>query len=209
MAFASPRLVDAGIISTSGAVNNNGLFPNPTDLTKNALATPNNAQLFIERQDFTLTEILDLDVTGTGSHTNHQTISQLAAGSRVDTYFLHYDVLNTGTGSVSGVINFDRDIIGLQTRDGTLDAAHPDVGLSFVTYQTGSAFDGTFDSAADLLTISSDRRSLRFTLSVGSAVDTVRIVTTPTPEPSSLALLGLGGLGLCGWRHKRKTTIAA
>ena len=32
---------------------------------------------------------------------------------------------------------------------------------------------------------------------------------SPIPEPSSLALLGLGGLGLCGWRRKRKTTAAA
>ena len=32
---------------------------------------------------------------------------------------------------------------------------------------------------------------------------------TPIPEPSSLALLGLGGLGMIGWRRKRKMQSAA
>lgn len=28
--------------------------------------------------------------------------------------------------------------------------------------------------------------------------------TQPIPEPSTLALLGMGGLGIIGWRRKRK-----
>ena len=37
------------------------------------------------------------------------------------------------------------------------------------------------------------------------------IVVDPVPEPSTLTLLGMGGLGMCGfrWRRKRMTTLPA
>jgi hypothetical protein len=41
----------------------------------------------------------------------------------------------------------------------------------------------------------------------GNEVDAVSLVATPTPEPSTFALAGLGGLGLVGygWRKRRRT----
>lgn len=46
---------------------------------------------------------------------------------------------------------------------------------------------------------------------LGFYYDDISFSSAPVPEPSSLALLGLGSLGLigCGWKRKRKAKLAA
>ena len=45
----------------------------------------------------------------------------------------------------------------------------------------------------------------------GYGIDNLTVEASAVPEPSTLALLGMGGLGMCGyrWRRKRKAHIAA
>jgi hypothetical protein len=42
---------------------------------------------------------------------------------------------------------------------------------------------------------------------IGVVIDNVRLATAPTPEPSTFALAGLGGLGLAGYAYRRSRRV--
>jgi hypothetical protein len=203
---ATGGAADAGIISLAGQVVDGGQLVSQ-DLRKDKLVSDNLnvAHLFREQQNFQAASNVRLDVTNTGLVTapGGAVSGVLSAGTRFNSYFLHYDIFGNGFGTVTGSVTFSEAIIGLQVLDRTLDSCHAIVGQAGVTYQVNSFLDGTLDSPGqDLIRISPDRKTLSFTFAVQPQVDTLRVFTE-APEPSSALLLGMGLAGVAGARLRR------
>jgi hypothetical protein len=153
---------------------------------------------FDEVQNFTLSAPLDLNVG----------LSPIAAGTVISSYYVFFDP--GPTEEVIGTVDFDSTVLGIIT--GTSELAGSDfLAASGVNY-LNPANRGL--EAGDSVTISGAQQIL-FDTVASSPGDYVRVITvgtpgtTPTPEPSSAALMAVGVLGLAVWRSKRKGVPAA
>jgi len=74
---------------------------------------------------------------------------------------------------------------------------HAQLGVPATTYWNGT-LDGIWDSTGDQVFIDASRRTLRYTLGVALAIDSIRIITEASvvPEPATLALLTVGLLAM-------------
>jgi hypothetical protein len=190
--------LEAGIVSQSSSVS---LAPTPPANIRQGVTENNLAVLtFVERQSFPLSEALTVDISLPGMHPvagdPHFTIDTIDAATLIDSYYLHFDPIgqppNGNAVFISGFVTFDRDVLGIITKNGTLADANALIGLSSVKYPTGD-FQGVelFDEGS-YITLSDDLRTVSFGLPVGPHADNLRIVTAAVPEASSfiLALVG-------------------
>ncbi len=193
---------------------------------------------FERRVQTTASMTLDHVVTGsagTGTVNGNGSLNSgtIASGTRIDSYFLHFDPAtnNTGLADSSGSlsITFDTDIIGLamdnggivgstagldETDDGSNNAnGNVFEGPSPMTIANGGSrgFELGTGTAADRFSISSDRRTITILNIFANGIDQMRIFTVAAvPEPATFALFGAGALGmLCMLRKRRRTTAAA
>lgn len=203
--------VQASIISyTRGASSVGGfgdlLLVAPADATDDA-AFNTGIDGFNEQQFFTLTS--DLAVDG----------GLIGAGTVVNSHMLF---LNSGPGNNSQLIEhgaggnlsqvsftFDGTILGvMSTSNGSLEIASQFLGATGTLYPVanmsargmeGNPLDGLMND--DWYDFSGD--TIRLGMRVTEPGDWIRVVTAAVPEPSIIALFGLGLLGL-GITRRRK-----
>lgn len=209
-----PLSLNADIIGQSSSIN---LSANPpADIRQGIIENDQSILAFIERQDFSLLQELavDLSLPGTypvGSDPGFTPIT-VAAGTRVDSYYAHFDPVgqppNGNAVFISGFLTFDRDVLGIITKNGTLLDGNTVIGSPSVQYPTGN-FQGVelFD-AGSFVTLSDDRRTVSFGLPVGPHADNLRIITAAVPEASTLILLSSAVACVMVWNWRCGRQIA-
>src|SRR5947207_6476394 len=165
--------IHAGISSTSGAVV---VSTPPLDVSSNQWESNTIIRAFPERQSFTLTQPLDVDITlpGTSPDATTENLSPgtIPAGTIVNSYLIHFDVNGTRATNNAleaiGSITFTDDILGLSVLPDSLNASNPILGLPNLTYANGLNHALELNPAgggtSDALTLSADRRTVYFDL---------------------------------------------
>lgn len=139
-------------------------------------------------------------------HNNHNSNGSIAAGTGVDRFLIRLDNVNNNSGATyqrSGSITFDRPILGVIWTTGHLIGCDDVLGAPGVAYSTNSVRDALGGQGADEFTLSSDLKTIDVTLAIGSGYwDELRVLTE-IPEPTTAALLGLGGFAVALRRSRR------
>jgi len=217
LCVGGPATAQAGISSTSGAVS---VISHPTGtLNGNTLESDTAIYVWFERT-IVSPGSQSLDHVGAGTVANGGAFgSNLPSPGTVtrdvmDSYVVHFDQDNSvGSGGVSlnGTIRFDRPIIGVWFSSSGLSGSDTTWAPSGLTYGTFTArpFELGSTPVTDRFNISSDLRTLTI-LNVyinGNGTDQLRVLVNP--EPSSLALMGLGLAGIGGLVLRRRRRRAA
>ena len=156
-----------------------------------------------------------MDATDPGAYTSDPGNTAIPAGTLLDSFFIHMDVIDPPANTVHGAlppdpltagsITFDFPILGVIGAAALLDLSDSVVGDPG-SYYTPPPSAREFWETNDVFTISSDKLTLTIDcIQVGSSLpyaDQLRVLVVP--EPGSVLLLGLGALGLVLYR-KRKT----
>lgn len=144
---------------------------------------------------------------GTTSAGSTASLAVIPAGTRVHSYFVHFDPVGSGFAKLTGAVFFDPGefIIGIQTHTPLLDATDPVTGHPTPTYPTGTEPFRAHESlpGIDSVTISPGLVSASFTHFAELGIDQARIFTIPEPATQTLLLLGIAAL--VRLKRRRKT----
>lgn len=214
--FVSPS--PASIVTLADGTANWNQVTGPVNFSTGATEGDNTTYIFQEQMDLTLASDLEVDIAGDGGFAGlgdpgSETVS---AGTRVDSYIVHFDP--TGATQSDFVrqegmsVTFDTQILGIIGKTAGLDATDNVLGDSGSTY-TPVVFRGTWDNAAglnydDFITVSGNTATFSWE-SRADFAEQFRIVTlapAAVPEPSSMILLSMVGLG--GMFHQRRKLFA-
>lgn len=124
LGLGSMSALAAPIVATSGDTQ---VIPAPASVATNDLADPDTMFVFEERTT-TLSSPLALDGGGT-----------IAAGTRVTSFYFHYDQLGTAENTVAGTVEFATSILGVITTSSGLSASDSDFALLNTQYLPASA----------------------------------------------------------------------
>lgn len=204
--LCSAPMAEAGIMSLFGDVAE---IPVPPSAVLGALEDDELAKIFLERAGVVLGSDVSADVTSPGvvDEAIDLTPGTIAAGSLVDSYLLHFDPESV-SGTSTGSITFDRDILGILVVTSSLDATDAGLGALATTYQLddfrgieGPGFDTFGVDVNDVVSFLPDLRTVRFDFATTTRIDEIRVVTE-APEPSTAALFVLA-LAALHRRHRR------
>ncbi len=186
---AGTATAGAVIGSTSGAVV---LVAAPPSVVPGAFESPSSIFAFNERQGLTLASSLGVDISTAGVYDQISDIhpSTLAAGTVVDSHFLHGDNTTTGTVFRSGTVTFPTQIIGVMVTVRKLNGSDI-LGAPGTVYPTGNINRNLEIGEAPLpdIIILPDLRTVQVNLNIGFGFDQVRILT----RHNSLPIANAGG----------------
>jgi len=192
-------------ISVTGAVT--PIAP-PADARLNSVLESNTvAPFFTEVTNFLLPGNLTVDFNAPGTYSsNPVSMSTIAAGTRVDSYYLVTDPIGADPANnrtFVGSITFNTNILGAIVLDPEFNASNGVVGHPGTLYSPAGVQLEL--GSPDVFTISADRRTLSFNFTSNTAADNVRIITaTSVPEPASILLVASGLVGAYRYRRGSK-----
>lgn len=173
-----PNFAEAEVITT-GAVE---LIAPPDSVVAGSLVSSTRARAFREASGVTLDRPLDVEVLGPGRYFTPAALTpgRVAAGTRIDSFFLHSDSI-FGTNTYEGTIAFGGRILGVMVSRNSLNASDPALG-SGTEYPQGSKRDIELARSGngDGLEILPDGRTLFIHFETGSSVDQIRVLVTPS-----------------------------
>jgi hypothetical protein len=204
--FVLSATSQAALISVSGPTSNVGSLASiigaPADVNDD-VAYNTAQQGFNEVQDYILTSALSVDG------------GSIAAGTRIDSHMIF---LNSGPGNNGTLITqfnvdwtFDGMILGVMSdRNGNLEvASSEDLGASGTLYPlAGFGARGLeMTAGCNVTTATNDcygilDNVLSLTMRVSEPGDWIRVITADVPEPSIIALFGIGLFGIGLMRRK-------
>ena len=197
-ALLTGKATVAEVVSISGATTL--LDPAPASVATDVLESDTEIFLFVERQNSPLSSNLAAVLASPGlsfSGTALPSTAIISAGTAVDSYLFHADkVGSAGAITVSGTASFDSDILAVIVRTGTLAASDPVIGSPTTAYST--ATNRGLENVDDVVTISSDLRSIEVQFFHGQVEDEIRVITVassntdvPTGRWIALAIIAL------------------
>jgi hypothetical protein len=186
------------------------LLTNPADYgyTPNAFQeTDDKIRAWNEQSDYTLTSDLTVDITNPGLYDSNKDLdkhSSIAAGTEISSEYLYFDPKHSG--HVKATVDFGTDILGIIVYSGD-DKSNDHLLASDYLIPSGVESSrvptGHFNnrglelSGPDSITLI-NATSLSLDLSASSPGDQIRVITAAqaVPEPSALAILGIGAFGI-------------
>lgn len=192
----------AEIISVNGQAT---LIARPGDAQLGVLTGNTTAFVWNEAQQVQISTPVTIDGVSPGLYASSLDFNfvDVAAGSIVNSHFVHFDTVGGSSHAVDGSITLSADILGViaWNRQGSRHMDDSDAAFGLGTlFSTGLNRRGVFDSEdgsppqEDAFTISADHRTLSFHLEVSSPYDEIRVLTA-VPEPGALTALALIGIG--------------
>lgn len=206
----------AGIASWSGQLQLVGQTENPVSFEFGAMANDEVMSLYVEALGHTLDQPLMSDINGDAGtyhrHNRPSTLTEIPAGTSIDSYFIHQDLVGTNPNKVALMtfsITFEQPILGLIIGGDWADASLLRTTLDDSDFLGGPEIEYTQNTdghrrgaleglaSAEFLTISDDGYTLSGSLHTRAIhVDNVRIITQGSfiPTPGAVVLLGIAGV---------------
>jgi hypothetical protein len=176
--FVTPPQVLAGVERVSGGVR---VLANPPETVRPGTYQHNYMLLFQEQSGVELESVLPISFSGPGCHQIRGPLAaagpaaSLRPGSRIDSYFVHYDVRRGEKQSrVRSTVRFQRPILAVISGE-TLMTRTDDLLGSWCTRYAGPG-RGIKSPNDDLVTISGDHRTLTLDWGFDGTADQIRVL---------------------------------
>ncbi len=206
----------AGIMGVTGAVEI--VAAPPSDLRLGTWESNTAVRVFGERQNLALSNPLAVDITvpGTSGQSPNANVSPgtVLMGTRIDSFYLHFDNIGEGNIRLAGSITFDSPILGILvgleggvvtgSPNNSLGTTNGVLGLPGLTY----GYEGIdLFNISDQLTLGTNLRTISFNFGTALSADNMRIVTATSsvPKPSSIFLVATFVVFTIDHRRTRRT----
>ncbi len=160
----------------------------PASVVPGGFDSTTSISAFNERQGVTLASPLAVDITTPGAYGTGSCpcvhLTTLPSGTVVDSHLIHNDNHTGGTTFRSGDVTFPTDVVGVMINETRLSASDI-LGAPGTVYPTGNVNRGLElgGTGGDLITLSSDLRTVHVALNTTSSVDQVRVLTRHNSPP--------------------------
>lgn len=174
------RLGRHGIARTSFAVRLSE--PAPASVNPGALESDSHIVLIRERQALTTATAMKVVVPARTDGSASEQIVTLPAGTRVDSYLLHFDPVGAPSQAVQviGSVTFDQPVVGVFAIDPHLDRSQTIFRHPTMAYHDRDLRQGM--EAQDSFTLSADGRTIRVLMSVREQQSDQLRVLVANPE---------------------------